>query len=214
MKKIVITFLFVFLLAFAFGQKAITVDSAGNQLKQFYLNENVENLWLAGEHVNWETGKADNPNATKEIKSHCSSFVASVCKQKGIYILRPPEHKTELLANAQYNWLFTNDAYNKGWRQIKDSIYEKAQTLANRGYIVTAVCKNPNPKKPGHIALVMPAEKLPDELTDEGPTLIQAGQVNKNFISLKNGFKHHISDWTLAKHDIAFFYNDNNKSHH
>jgi len=213
MKKIITTFLFILILTFAFGQRTLKVDSVGIKLRQFYLNQNVENLWLAGQHINWQTGEPDNPNATKGIKTHCSSFVASVCKQKGIYILRPPEHKTGLLANAQYDWLFTNDAYKLGWRQIKDNIYEKAQVLANTGNIVIAVCKNPDPKKPGHIALVMPFEKQIDDLKNEGPTLIQAGQTNKNYISLKDGFKHHILDWALATQDIMFFYNENNKSY-
>ena len=121
MKKIKITFLFLILLTSSFCQ-SIKVDSFGLKLRQFYLNENVENRWLAGQHINWETGEPDNPNATKGIKTHCSAFVASVCKQLNIYILRPPEHKTELLANAQFDWLFSEEAYKIGWRQLKDSI--------------------------------------------------------------------------------------------
>jgi hypothetical protein len=210
-KKGILFFLFLSAFNLGFAQKIIPVDSAGMRLQRFYLAENVENLWLAGQHVNWETGVPDKPYATKSIKTHCSSFVASVCKQKGIYILRPPAHKTELLASAQYDWLFSTDAFKQGWRQIKDSIYKKAQQLANRGYIVTAVYSNPNPKKPGHIALVMPYEKEMDSLDEEGPTLIQAGATNKNFISLKDGFKHHISDWNTATQDIALFYNVNGK---
>jgi len=212
MKKIKTTFLFLILLTSAFCQ-SINVDSVGMALRQFYLNENVENLWIAGQHINWATGKADNPNATKGIKTHCSAFVASVCKQKNIYILRPPEHKTGLLANAQFDWLFSEDAYKKGWRQLKDSIYKQAQELANKGFIVTAVYKNPNPKKHGHIALVMPIEKSIDDLYKEGPTLIQAGRINSNYISLKDGFKNHISSWAIATNEIMFFYNENGKNY-
>jgi hypothetical protein len=210
MKKILL-FLFTLFLTATFGQKILKVNASGMELRQFYLNKNVENLWIGGQHVNWETGEPDNPNATKGIKTHCSSFVAAVCKQKNIYILRPPRHKTGLLANAQYDWLFTEDAYRKGWRKLNDSIYKKAQELANNGIIVTVAYKNPNPKKPGHIALIMPVEKSTDDLFKEGPTLIQAGQTNKNFISLKEGFIHHISDWSSATNNIVFFYNENNK---
>jgi hypothetical protein len=206
-KKIISTFLLTVLVSFAFSQRILKVDTDGIKLRQFYLNQNVENLWPAGQHVNWETGEPDNPNATKGIKTHCSAFVASVCKQKGIYILRPPEHKTGLLANAQFDWLFSGDAFKKGWRQIKDSMYDKAQELANIGLVVVAVYKNPNPEKPGHIALVMPVEKSTGDLYKEGPTLIQAGRINKNYISLKDGFKNHISDWTLVTQEIMFFYN-------
>ena len=209
MKKIIPFLLFIFSIQAAFSQKTIPVDSAGAKLKRFYLNENVENLWLANRHVNWETGEPDDPFAKKGIKTHCSSFVASVCKQKNIYILRPPAHRTELLASAQYDWLFSDEAVKAGWRQIKGDAYQQAQDLANQGFIVTAVYRNPNPHKPGHIALVMPDEKSPTDLADEGPTMIQAGGTNKNFISLKNGFKHHITYWPSALQDIAFFYNQN-----
>ena len=210
MKRIIPFFLFIVSLNAVFAQQVAPVDSVGASLKRFYLNENVENLWLANQHINWETGEPDDPFAKHGIKTHCSSFVASVCKQKGIYILRPPAHKTELLASAQCDWLFSEAAAKKGWRQITDNIYAKAQQLANQGFIVTAVYRNPNPHKPGHIALVMPDErKSLADLADEGPTMIQAGLNNKNFISLKDGFRHHIRDWPSATEDIAFFYNTN-----
>lgn len=193
----------------SYSQKTIEVTSTGLELRQFYLNQNVEHLWLSGHHINWETGELNNPEATKGIKTHCSSFVASVCKQKGVYILRPPLHKTGLLANAQFDWLLTEEAHNKGWHQIKDSVFEKGQEYANNGFLVVAVYKNPNLKKPGHIALVIPFEKSFELLNNEGPTLIQAGNTNKNFIALKDGFKHHISEWASAKDIIMLFYNDN-----
>jgi len=207
MKQTIFALLFSITLNFAAGQEKLTIDRAGLHLRQFYLRQNVENLWLPGHHINWETGIPDDPNAHSGIKTHCSAFVASVCEQKDIYILRPPAHKTVLLASAQYNWLFTDEGESSGWRQITDSVYEKAQRLANKGYIVVAVYRNNDPKKPGHIAFVMPFEKQTDSLAIEGPTLIQAGQVNKNFISLKEGFKHHITDCATATQVIAFFYN-------
>lgn len=210
MKRLLL-FLFGIIFSVSYGQKTIEVTTAGLELRQFYLNQNVEHLWIGGHHINWETGEPDNPEATKGIKTHCSSFVASVCKQKGIYILRPPRHKTGLLANAQFDWLATEEAHMEGWNQLKDSIYEKAQEYANKGFVVVVVYKNPNPKKPGHIALVMPFEKSLELLNNEGPTLIQAGQTNKNFIALKEGFKHHISDWSSVKDSIVFFYFDNPK---
>jgi len=209
MKRLIPVFLFIISLNTASAQKVTPVDSAGAKLKRFYLSRNVENLWLPNHHINWETGEPDDPSATHGIKTHCSSFVASVCKQKDVYILRPPAHKTELLASAQYDWLFSDDGLRQGWKPITENIYAKAQELANRGFIVTAVYRNSDPHRPGHIALVMPDEKSLDDLANEGPTMIQAGLVNKNFISLKDGFSHHIRDWTSATQDIAFFYNQN-----
>ncbi|MEI7510475.1 MAG: hypothetical protein WCJ62_13550, partial [Flavobacterium sp.] len=55
---------------------------------------------------------------------------------------------------------------------------------------------------------VMPFEKSSELLDIEGPTLIQAGKTNKNCIALKEGFKHHISDWSSVKDSIVFFYFD------
>jgi len=207
--KYKILFAVYFFVSISFAQNISPINESGLKLKEFYLSQNVENLWIGGHHINWETGVADQPDATKNIKTHCSSFVASVCKQKGIYILRPPRHPQGLLASAQYEWLLTNEAKNEGWKQIKDSIYEKAQSFANKGYVVTVVYKNPDPKKPGHIGLVMPFEKSNALLQNEGPTLIQAGRINKNYISFRDGFQHHIRDWKTVTSEILFFYNTN-----
>lgn len=171
------------------------------------MNEEVENNWLAGQHVNWETGKPDNPNATKNIKTHCSSFAASVCKKKKLYLLCPPQNSVTLLANAQFDWLFTKEAAKKGWKQIKQDVFKTAQSFANKGFVVLAVYKKPKPKKPGHIAVVIPKEKSMQQLDKEGPNLIQAGLINKSDISLKFGFKHHITNWDSVLNDIVFFYN-------
>ena len=207
MKKIV--FILLFFVAFVTrGQQKLTIDEKGNNLKSFYLSLNVENLWIAEHHINWETGEPDEPNAKYSIRTHCSAFVASACKRLNIYILRPPEHVQGLLANAQYDWLQTSEAIDKGWKQIDDeNAYTIAQQYANKGYVVVAVINNPIPKKPGHIALVMPSEISEQELEDSGPVIIMASTHNHNFISLKAGFKSHITSWPERK--ILFYYNIN-----
>ena len=202
-------FLLVVCLALAtveYAQTGLVISAEGNKLKEFYLNEHVEKLWLARQHVNWETGQPDDPNATKGIKTHCSAFVASVCKQQGVFIIHPP-HKGSL-ANAQYDWLFSDEGYAKGWRQIKNNVFETAQQFANKGMVVVAVYKNINAAKPGHIALVMPTEKTIEELNKEGTTMIQAGRINGNSISFRQGFEHHITSWDAALNEVAFFYNE------
>jgi len=193
----------------AFAQSTTQITNEGNTLKQFYLNEHLESLWLAGQHVNWETGESDNPNATKGNKTHCSAFAASVCKQKGVYIIHPPS-KTSL-ANALYDWLSSSEAYNKGWKQIITNVFETAQQYANAGKIVVAVYKNPDASKPGHIALIMPAEKTTDDLNKEGPAIIQAGRINSSSISLKQGFERHLKSWPPPSTEIIFFYNESEK---
>jgi len=185
---------------------ALHIDDRGAKLKQYYLGLNVENLWIAGQHINWETGQADNPDATHNIKTHCSSFVAAACEKAGIYILRPPQHKQGLLANAQYDWLLTREAADNGWVLVTgNNIYETAQGYANKGYIVAAVCKNPDPHKPGHIALVMPAEISLEKLSESGPRLIMAGSQNYNTVSLREGFRHHLDGW--PENSIRFYRN-------
>ena len=211
MKKILFIFLSTVVFKFSYGQKLITTDSAGNQLKQFYINQRVDSLWIAGHHVNWETGAPDEPNATTDTTTHCSAFVASVCHQLGIYILRPPAHETELLANAQYKWLFSKEAADSNWKQIKLNVLETAQRYADSGIVVVAVYKNPNPKWSGHIALVMPAEKTIDDVHNEGPVLIQAGRTNTNNITFRQAFRYHLTSWPPNSKKIVFFYNDNNK---
>ncbi len=192
------------------SSSVIAVDKKGEALRNYYLSLDVENLWLAGSHVKWQTGEADMPDATSGIKTHCSAFVAAACKGLNIYILRPPEHKQILLANAQYEWLSTQAAIDAGWKPVeyKRSVYDAAQTLANRGYVVVAVFKNAEDKKPGHIALIMPEEITFDKIEKSGPTMIQAGQKNYNKVSLKTGFKYHL-EGAWPENVVAFYYNIN-----
>src|SRR5579871_1755051 len=97
------------------GQRSLRVTPKGDSLRTFYLSLDVEHLWIAGNHVKWETGVADRPDATSGNHTHCSAFIAAACKKLGLYVLRPPEHKQELLANAQYDWLSGPEAIADGW---------------------------------------------------------------------------------------------------
>jgi hypothetical protein len=188
------------------AQDLLQPDAKGAGLKDFYLSLHVEEGWIAGSHVDWETGVADRPDATTAIHTHCSAFVAAACKRLNIYILRPPEHGEVLLANAQYDWLVTPDAVKAGWRPLSgDHLYEQAQSMANQGRVVVALCRNPDPHKPGHIALVTPARVTDVELQDAGPMVIMAGTHNYNRISLKNGFRTHLSGW--PENSVLFYYN-------
>jgi hypothetical protein len=202
-------FLLLFLLTTFFttnGQQKFPENQDGRALKEFYLSLHVENLWLSGQHVDWQTGEPDDPSADQDIHTHCSAFVAAACAKKNVYILRPPDHVIQLLANAQYDWLESSEAKKMGWVKIEsDGVYEKSQILANRGYLVIATCKNNNPKLPGHIALVRPAEITTDQLAKSGPMLISAGTHNFNYISLKSAFGSHLSGW--PEKEIMFYYN-------
>jgi len=205
MKKLILI-LFLFSSSSCFSQDLLQIDSSGRKLKDYYLSLNVENLWLAGHHVNWETGEPDKPESKEGIKTHCSAFVASACKGVSIYILRPPEHGQVLLSNAQYDWLYGKKSSKEGWREIKENKYSIAQQYANDGYIVIAAIKNPDDSKAGHIALVMPFETDINTLNENGPELIQAGTVNSSSISLKEGFKQHLKKW--PEDEVVFFFNE------
>ena len=203
--KIVLFTTLILITISSFSQKVLKIEPAGEKLLQYYRSLNVENLWLKGIHVNWETGEPDNPEAFKNVKTHCSSFAAAACKKLSIYILRPPEHKVTLLANAQYDWLLSNEAYQKGWRPLNSSDYKQIQESANQGHVVIAVWKNAEVNKSGHIALVNPNEVEEIALSERTLLMIQAGGTNSSTIPLKKAFKNHIHKW--PDNDIAFYYN-------
>lgn len=185
----------------------LSTSEKGKALLHFYLGLNVENLWIAGSHMNWETGVADKPDATAGNHTHCSAFVAAGCEKLGVYILRPPQHGQLLLANAQYDWLQTDEARKDGWFPLRAnnriSLYMQVQRLANDGNVIVAIIKNPDQSKPGHAALVMPKTIEAQKIQDDGPIVIMAGKHNWNYISLKNGFKSHLTQW--PEQDVQFY---------
>jgi hypothetical protein len=188
---------------FADGKPAI-VSKEGKKLAEFYDSFKVDQLWLSGRYVDWKTGEPLNkPVTDSKPHTHCSAFAAAACDTAGVYLLHPPEHSVELLANAQYDWL-QGDGKKQGWVAI-DSAWQ-AQQEANRGRIVVAVYKESDPKKHGHIALVRPSETTEEKVQAEGPRIIQAGMDNYVDGNLKEGFKHHKDAFADAK--IKFFAHD------
>jgi hypothetical protein len=207
MKRAVLFLLFsLFVIATSAQTNLLKPDASGYRLRHMYLNLRVKKLWLNGEHVDWLTGKPDNPTATTENTTHCSAFVAAACANAGVYILRPPKHKQELLANAQYTWLNSSVGYKAGWRQISGNYFEKAQQAANKGFVVVATYKNPNPRLAGHIVCIMPTIISADSLSVDGPQVIQASRVNSSNIAFRKAFKRIIKKWPAAP--VLFFYNE------
>ncbi|MCW6508559.1 hypothetical protein [Lichenifustis flavocetrariae] len=146
----------------------------------------VDHLWLSGWNVDWETGRANKakPGGT-DAHTHCSAFVAALAMRVGVYILRPPEHGQQLLANAQADWL-RDLGHAFGWRALAGE--REAQASADEGRLTVASYKNPNPKQSGHIAFVRPSNGAGWQTLTGGPTITQAG--GHNFIegSLQQGF--------------------------
>jgi len=171
------------------------ITAKGQQLLSVLNGMNVESLWLAHEHVNWETGEPDKASDyTGPARStHCSAFAAAVGKRLGVYMLRPPEHGQGLLANAQAEWFRSAAGRQGGWRQLRDPL--EAQSLANRGHLVVIVFESPDPHRPGHIAIIRPAHRPTRLLQANGPEIIQAGQKNYAKTSTKVGFLGHPGAW-------------------
>jgi hypothetical protein len=185
------------------------ISPAGQQLAQKLDSFEVEKLWPAHLHVNWETGVPDGkPEKGTGVHTHCSAFVASAAKQLGVYILRPPEHGQVLLANAQNEWLESEGA-GQGWRRLKDG--KEAEDEANRGDLVVASYHNHHDNKPGHIAIVRPSAKSAEAIAQEGPDMVQAGEHNYNVVSAKKGFAGHPAAW--RDNEIEYFAHDLDLGH-
>jgi hypothetical protein len=173
---------------------AVEISPAGKKLADFLDAMDVEHLWDAGKTVAWKTGKPlDKQGEVRKGNTHCSAFVAAVCFKADIYILRPPEHSTKLLANAQADWLAGPSA-DKGWKPVASAV--EAQRRANQGELVVAVYKEANAEKSGHVAIVRPSEKGEAKVREEGPQICQAGATNANSTPLAVGFKHHKGAWS------------------
>jgi hypothetical protein len=198
MRRLNVVFLVLLSFTTPASVHAAAISPAGKELSRFLDGLDVESLWLSGQRVDWKTGQSTGPSAP--TSTHCSAFVAAACLQRGIYILRPPDHSAVLLANAQYDWL-RSEGSEHGWKQVGSKA--KAQKLANEGLLVVAAYKNPDPKKPGHIAIVRPSVKGLRTIAREGPQIIQAGRTNWNSATLKEGFKRHPDAW--RDRHILFF---------
>ena len=150
----------------------------------------VDKHWLSGGIVNWKTGEpTGQPVSDSGKHTHCSQFAAAAAERFGIYLLRPPEHTSVLLANAQSEWLPADAGRKEGWSALSSGI--AAQDAANRGEFVVAVYKNHDPKKSGHIAIVRPGEKSEAQIGQDGPEVIQAGGTNYIRTTLRQGFANH-----------------------
>ncbi len=171
------------------------ITDQGRRLLTVLDGMNVETLWLAHEHINWETGQPDKGEdyMGPGRSTHCSAFAAAVGKQLGVYMLRPPEHGQILLANAQAEWFRSPAGRQSGWQAVRDA--HDAQSEANRGSLVVVVFESPDPHRPGHIAVVRPAHRPTRLLEENGPEITQAGQKNYGKTSTKGGFQAHPGAW-------------------
>lgn len=193
MRMIPFIFAIVLTAALAPNIRASDISPQGKKLSASLDSLDVEHNWDAGKSVAWKTGKPlENQSEYRKGNTHCSAFVAAACLKLDIYILRPPEHSSKLLANAQAEWL-ANKGAEKGWTLVKTAF--DAQRLANQGNMVVAVFQEPNPERSGHIAIIRPSDKPETKIRTEGPQIVQAGATNSNSTTLVEGFKHHKTAW-------------------
>jgi len=174
----------------------------GARLSKFLDGTGVDHLWLIGQRVNWETGETIAAS-TMPTTTHCSAFVAAIGERLGVYVLRPPQHGQILLANAQMSWLRDAGAAG-GWRSLDDPT--AAQTAANQGDLVLEAFSNPNPRRPGHIAIVRPSEQSRAALHRDGPRETQAGATNALDTSTRLGFRGHRGAWAASGHGGLRYY--------
>ena len=169
------------------------ISPDGERLAQFLDNSGVEHRWIAGWHIDWLTGERDpKRRGYREAATHCSAFAAAMAAKLGAYVLRPPEHSQELLANAQMRWL-RDEGPAQGWQKLPD--YVAAQEQANQGMLVLEAFENPDPRRPGHIAVVRPSTKTRARLDRDGPQETQAGEHNRVTTTTASGFRVHHSAW-------------------
>lgn len=184
------------------------VSDDGERMRRFLDECDVERLWLPGFKVNWQTGAAlEAWPAGSGAHTHCSAFAASAAMRLGVYLLRPPEHRQTLLANAQVAWLRREaDAGGANrWQALQADVLE-AQLQANRGLLVLAGVENPDPTKPGHIAIVRPGPMMAAMLMKDGPMVTQAGGRNALSVSLAHGFRGHRGAWRPGgRGSVEFF---------
>lgn len=168
-------------------QALAEVAPAGQELARRLDALDVENRWLASRNpVDWETGLVTGPEKYPKPHTRCSQFAAVACRSLGVYLLRPPEHKLKLLANAQFDWLGSEAGRAAGWQPVATPL--EAQALANRGWLVLAAKKNPDPKRAGHIAVVRPEARAAEAIEEEGPMITQAGRKNYRRAPMAKGF--------------------------
>lgn len=156
---------------------------------------NIRRLWANGRHIDCNTGMPDRPLAYvgPNKSTHCSCFAAAMAKRLGIYLLRPPEHPQQLLANAQVTWLNGAEARQMGW--IRVSRRDVAQRMANQGAFVMAAVQNANPRRPGHVTIVRPEMLTRAQMAEGGLMLAHSGFQNKLRVNEKTAFVRHPGAW-------------------
>jgi hypothetical protein len=174
--------------------------AGGPRLTEFLDALPVTTRWLHRHRVVWQTGQQNAPEASGATgHTHCSAFVAAAALMLDIYILRPPFHGQQLLANAQADWLAGigghagPTASDSGWIALgagaDDGALNAAVAAAGTGQFVVAIYKAP-PQQHGHVCIVRPPGDLAPP-ADDGPDVISVADVNRSRTSMRTAFHAH-----------------------
>jgi hypothetical protein len=192
------------------GRERITI-TGGKRLEEFLATVPIETRWISGHHIVWQTGQQNGPNNLgSDNHTHCSALVAAIALYLDIYILRPPNHEQQLLANAQIDWLRATRTFPGpsaaawGWRALgassTEGILDSAVTRANLGKLVVAGYRQRPITDPairqarsGHVVIVRP-QGLSFSAVD-GPFVAMAGNRNWRSIHMREAFHSHPTAW-------------------
>jgi hypothetical protein len=165
-------------------EQGLPISRAGAILAERLDAMDVENRWLPGQDVNWNTG---NPiDGGPGPASNGGGFVDAVCASLKVPMNDPvPENFSPA---TQYDWL-VNEGTTHGWVMVGDI---EAQLLANQGWMVIAAWKSGisegDQSLDGQTAIVRPSAKPAGEVAERGPQISVAGWQNHNDIALKSVF--------------------------
>jgi hypothetical protein len=190
--------------------------AGGPRLAEFLDSLPIFMRWISGCHVVWQTGQQNAPQGMgPSDHTHCSAFCAAVAQMLDIYLLRPPHHGQELLANAQADWLaglgnFPGPAAAaSGWTKLGSSgdtgALDAATAAAASGQLVLATYKAPpvvdsggvTHQRPGHVCIVRPPAAQPVDSAG-GPDVLSVGTVNTFVASMRTAFADHEGAWPSA----------------
>jgi hypothetical protein len=186
--------------------------AGGPRLTEFLDGLPLTSRWIHHHRVVWQTGQQNAPEGQgPEAETHCSAFIAAAALMLDIYVLRPPNHGQELLANAQAAWLAGEATYPgptaaaSGWIALGSSgdpgALKAAVDAANLGRLVVGVYKAPSVRKPdgklhqvpGHTCIVRPQSAA--AVGDDGPRVMCAADVNRTDTPMQTAFHAHPEAW-------------------
>jgi len=163
----------------------------GQHLLALLDSMDVEHHWLNHHRVDWKTGH-EVRSGFQQKDTHCSAFAAAASYRLHVYLLRPPEHSQEMLANGQGRWLASEKSRREGWEPVTA---QEAQRRANLGEFVVGVYVEADPHTHGHIVVIRPAEKTTAELAQDGPQDAMAGVNNYSSRPVAQSFGSHPNAW-------------------